>query len=62
MIAFCRFKGYHFNPNMKNQEGERFSDWRQTHEGETFVGEPYKSNSVEYWTVATDEFSKVQPW
>lgn len=62
MIAFCRYKGYHFNPSQPNADGVRFSDWRATHQGETFIGEAYKSNSKEFWTIATDEFSKVQPW
>lgn len=62
MIAFCRYKGLHFNPNSPNDEGVKFSDWIREHPGETFVGESYKSNSKEFWTIATDEFSKVQPW
>ncbi len=62
MIAFCRFKGYHLNPNSKNKDNVRFSEWRAAHPGETFIGESYKSNSTEYWMIATDEFSKAQPW
>lgn len=62
MIAYCQYKGYHFCPDGRSIEGERFSDWRSYHQGETFIGESYKSNSVEYWRIATDEFSTQQPW
>lgn len=62
MKAFCRYKGYHFCPNARNEEGDRFSDWIQSHPGESFMGVAPKSNGVEYWTISTDEFAKVQPW
>lgn len=62
MIAFCNYKGYHFNPNGKTEDGIRFSEWCDSHPGETFVGQSYKSNSVEYWTIASDEYARSQPW
>lgn len=62
MIAFCKYKGYHFNPMSKNEDGVRYSDWKANHSGESFVGESYKSNSREYWMVASEEYANSQPW
>lgn len=62
MIAFCKFKGYHFNPMSRNEDNELFSQWIATHKGETFIGQSYKSNSKEYWMIATDEYARSQPW
>lgn len=62
MTAFCEYKGFHFNPSRKNEEGISFSDWSTVRNTPIFIGEPYKSNSVEYWMIATEEFSKSQLW
>lgn len=62
MIAYCKFKGFHMNASQPSSDGDRFGDWRQSHQGESFIGEGYKSNSVEYWRICTDEFAKAQPW
>lgn len=62
MTAFCEYKGFHFNPARKREDGIAFSEWSTSRDTNIFIGEPYKSNSVEYWMIASEEYAKSQPW
>lgn len=61
-IAFCRFKGYHFNPDSLSEDGLKFSQWHSDRKTDIFIGKGIKSNGVEYWRITTDEYAKAQPW
>ncbi len=57
LIAYCEFRGYHLNAHKPHEEtGQDFPDWIATHPGETFIGQPEKTASVEYFTVTTNEY------
>ncbi len=51
IIAYCKFKGYDFNVDKQNAEGQCYRDWKARHPGETFVGKDDKSNGRQYFTV-----------
>lgn len=49
--AYCKFKGYDFNPNKPNDKKEFYSDWKPRHQDESFIGSDDKAGGVEYFTV-----------
>lgn len=61
--AFCRFKGYDFNPDKPNADGTICADWRREHPGEPFVGSDDKSGGAEYFTVfSLDHYKTTHPF
>lgn len=55
---FCRYKGYDFNVSRPNSEKVYYSEWKQSHPNETFVGGDDKSGSKEYITIFSLEKEK----
>ncbi len=53
---YCKYKGYHFNPNKLNKDGTEFAAWQRHYPGESFFGEPDKSGGVEYFTIADNNY------
>jgi DNA primase len=53
---FCKYKGYHFNPNKKNIDEMDFIEFRKEFPSRLFFGEPDKSAGVEYITVGDDDY------
>ncbi len=49
--AYCKFKGYAFNPDKQDKAGRYFSDWSPSSPDETFIGGMDKSGGKEYFTV-----------
>lgn len=52
--SFCKYNGFHYNPEKKNREGDDFYDWIKSHPGGTFFGEADKSGGKEYITISTN--------
>ncbi len=57
MRYYCKYKGFHFNPNKPNSEGIEFVTWIKHYPANTFEGEPDKSGGVEYFTIASSFWS-----
>ncbi|MFH0757361.1 MAG: CHC2 zinc finger domain-containing protein [Bacteroidota bacterium] len=55
--AYCRFRGYHFNPTKPNKLGVEFPDFVREKPGDVFIGESDKSGGIEYITVATKDYA-----
>lgn len=55
LIAFCRYKGLHFNPQQKNKDGLGINEFLDTHKDESFIGESFKRGGTEYFYIETDE-------
>jgi hypothetical protein len=51
ILAYCRYKGYDFNTDRPNSQGECYSDWKPKHPNETFEGTRDVSAGKEYFTV-----------
>lgn len=52
---FCQYMGYHLNAHKPHEKtGETFSDWIKKHEGDSFIGQPDKSNGTEFITISKD--------
>ena len=61
--AYCRFKGYDFNPNQPNEQGQFYADWKPTHQSESFIGTAHKSGGAEYYTIfSPDKQKEIQPF
>lgn len=56
--AYCKFKGYDFNPNDPDENGEYYSDWKPRHPDESFIGMVHKSGGAQYFTVYSAEKEK----
>lgn len=56
--AYCRFKGYDFNTERPNEQGQFYADWKPTHQSESFIGTAHKSGGAEYYTVFSPEKQK----
>lgn len=54
--AFCKFKGYHFNPTKRNNRGQWFNDFIVDDPQAVFIGERDTANSMEFYTIATTEY------
>jgi len=54
--SFCRYMKYHYNPDRPNREGLDFADFIREKNRESFIGEPNKTNGVEYITIADDNY------
>lgn len=59
VLAFCEFKGYHFNPHkrMKGQPMQSFSTWKSGGGTGIYEGDRDSSASHEYFTVTTDQYA-----
>lgn len=53
---YCKYKGYHFNPNKRNKDDAGFTEFRKEHPKEIFYGEPDKSAGTEYMTIADENY------
>lgn len=53
--SYCKFKGYDFNVNKTDKNGQIYSSWKPLHPTESFLGESDKSGGVEYFTVYSPE-------
>jgi DNA primase len=53
---YCKYKGYHFNPNKRNRDDVEFTEFRKIFQDKLFYGEPDKSAGVEYLTIADDDY------
>lgn len=53
--AYCKFKGYAFNPDKQNKFGRYYSDWSPSSQDEAFIGGLDKSGGKEYFTVYSPE-------
>ena len=49
--AYCKFKGYAFNPDKQDKQGRYYSDWSPSSQDEAFIGGLDKSGGKEYFTV-----------
>ena len=59
--AFCKFKGYHFNPHkLHEKEKIDFSEWTHKHPGASFFGGEDKTCGREYFTIADQNFSNIK--
>lgn len=56
--AYCKFKGYAFNPDKQDKAGRYYSDWSPSSPDEAFIGGLDKSGGKEYFTV----FSPDKPY
>ena len=56
--AFCRFSGYHFNPNRPEPKtGRTFAEFSRQSPGMTFIGDREPSGGKIYVTITTDAFA-----
>ena len=55
--AYCKYYGYHLNPDRHNDDGLTFTDWEKQNTG-TFIGTADKSGGIEYMTIANDDFKE----
>lgn len=61
MRAFCKYKGYHFNPNGKEWDSdESFATWQANGHSpkDVFIGRGVKSGSIEFWLISTPEYAQ----
>lgn len=52
---FCRYKGYHFNPDRPNKKGQNFADFLRENPKSSFIGSADKAGGVEYFTVSAGD-------
>lgn len=57
LVAYCQFRGYHFNPAARNREGETFHDFIVKKPYDLFEGYMDKSGGKEFFTVATPQWA-----
>ena len=63
--AYAQYAGLHLNIHkFHKNSGQTFSDWKSSHSSDdtSFIGNYDKSNSKEYFTLATPEWADVQPF
>ncbi len=58
MIDYCKYWGFHFNPNRANADGVDYGTWRKDHPSEMFIGADHKSGGLEYFTITSDNWAK----
>lgn len=56
--AYCKFKGYDFNPNKPNDDKKFCADWKKENPGKSFIGGDEKFGGKEYFTVFSEEKEK----
>lgn len=59
--AYCKFKGYAFNPDKQDKQGRYYSDWVPTAPEDVFIGGLDKSGGKEYFTVYSSEKPYTPP-
>lgn len=62
LCFYCQFKGYHFNPNKLDKEGNSFRSWQPLHPGESFIGTADKSGGVEYFSIYDTQHAMNEPF
>lgn len=62
ILAYCEFKGYHFNIRISNDRDMTFNDFINKYPNDLFVGKQDKSGGVEYFSVSTPEYALQQPF
>lgn len=65
--AFCKYKGYDFNPDkpitLSPDLKMYYADWKKAHPDESYIGDDDKSASNEYFTVfSPDKCSQDKPF
>ncbi len=58
MLNYCKYKGFHFNPNKANIDGVDIGTWRKENPAEMFIGTDHKSGGLEYFTIASNNWAK----
>lgn len=58
MKNYCRYKGFHFNPNKANKDGIDYGEWKKNNPDRMFDGADDKSGGVEYFTIASPVWGK----
>jgi hypothetical protein len=53
MKNYCKYKGFHFNPNKANKDGIDYGEFRKNHPDRMFDGIDDKSGGIEYFTIAS---------
>ncbi len=53
-VFYCKYKGFHFNPNRANEDGIEFITWLKHNPGQSFEGDADKSGGIEYFTIASN--------
>lgn len=53
-VFYCKYKGFHFNPNKPNEAGIEFITWQKHNPGQMFEGDADKSGGIEYFTIASN--------
>lgn len=62
MEYYCRFRGYNFNPNSRDEQERTYTQWKEAGQPGSFIGKGYKSNSKEFFMVATQDYTESQPF
>ncbi|MGV8094485.1 MAG: CHC2 zinc finger domain-containing protein [Mangrovibacterium sp.] len=57
ILYYCKYKGYHFNPNKPNEEGIDFFSFKEHNPDRMFEGEADKSGGIEYFTIANEKYT-----
>lgn len=57
LLFYCKYKGYHFNPNRPNEDGMDFYSWREHNPDQIFEGDADKSGGIEYFTIANEKYT-----
>lgn len=63
--AFVQYSGYHLNIHKYHKKTRQtFSDWKKTRAADdtSFIGDFDKSNSKEFFTIATPQWAESQPF
>lgn len=54
--AYCQFRELHFNPGIPNEQFVEFTTWLKDKPGVSFIGGMDKSGSIEYFTIANEQY------
>jgi len=49
---YCKYKGFHFNPDRPNRKGQNIADFLRENPKSSFIGTADKAGGVEYFTVS----------
>lgn len=58
LLAYCQFKGLHFNPHRRNDAGESFSQWLSRYGDRPFKGDRDNSGGTDYFSVCDTQYAK----
>lgn len=60
LVAYCKFKGYHLNPSVRNRNGQSFPELMLLKPHDLFEGLADKAHGKEYFTVAQHAWAVQQ--